>query len=395
MQAKITVGFHAPTWTENARWTMDGILRYLAEEPYIQIRDFRFSVSDENFAGSPPWRGKVDGVIVIAGHTPGVVEWLQRGEVPIVCAVGDLIGTGIPCFFPQSASLARLATDHAISGGFRHVAFVGTCETKTSEMRRAALETQLKPHGISLQALELLSIPNVNYDQQSDDTLQQAVRQLLASFQKPTLVSCFNDRIAAMVVREAQEMGLSIPEQVGVVGTGDTTIARLCDPPISSIRVNREETGYQAVRCLHQRIQGIELEQTTFEVPAIELVARHSTVGAKQTPTTDVQRALEYIQRHACDGVQLQTVADTVQVSLRTLELDFKKTTGRTMGDLIQQIRLDRAKHLLETTNLSTQRIANLVGFSHYSCLNRMTSRMLNMTPAQYRKRHLEMLKEV
>lgn len=373
---------------------MDGILRYLGEEPYLQIRDFRFSTSDENFDGAPPWLGKADGVIVIAGMEPGIVEWLARGEVPVVCTVGDLIGSGIPCFFPQHASLARLTAEHAVQAGFRAAAFIGTQESQASALRAAALETQLESHGIRLQSLQLRKTPNVNYDQPHDGEVRQAIRTLLAGLSTPTLVACFSDRIAAVVVSLAQEMGLSIPDQVGVLGVGDTAFARLSHPAISSIRLNREEAGYQAASRLHRKIQGIDFDQANYEVPATELVARHSTVGVKSTPATDVERAIAYLERHACDGVQLQSIADAVQMPLRSLELEFKKRTGRTMGEMIQQIRLDRAKHLLETTNLSTQRIANMVGFSHYSCLNRMTARLLQMTPAQYRKQYRETLRD-
>ncbi|PQO43069.1 substrate-binding domain-containing protein [Blastopirellula marina] len=392
MAPKITIGFHAPTWTENARWTMDGVLRYLAEEPYLQIRDFRFSTSDENFAGNPPWLGKADGVIVIAGLVPGVVEWLRRGEVPVVCTVGDLSGTGVPCFYPQNASLGRLTVEHAVQGGFREAAFIGTQESPTSALRAAALESQLQTQGMKFRSLQLLKTPDVNYDQQEDDEIRSSVESFLTSLKVPTLIACFSDRIAAMVLRLAQELELAIPTQVGVLGVGDTAFARLSHPAISSIRLNREEAGYQAALRLHQKIQGIDFEQADYEIPALELVARHSTVGAKPAPQTDVERAIAYIERHACDGVQLQTVAEAVQVSLRSLELDFKKTTGRTMGELIQQVRLERAKQLLETTDLSTQRIANMIGFSHYSCLNRMTARLLKMTPAQYRKQYRETL---
>lgn len=388
MDAKLTLGFHAPTWTEKARQLMDGVLRYISEESYLQIRDFRFSVSHHEYDEDPPWKGKVDGVIVNAALAPGVIPWMERGGVPVVSTAGDLRGTGIVCACLDNASIARLSAEHAAQIGYRHAGYIGIEHYEASEERRDLLQTELKSRGIDLRSIELRSIPQIGYDQPEDEVPKQAVRQLLERLETPAVVFCFNDAGAALTAGLINEMGFSLPEEIGVLGVGDTDLARINDPPLSSVRVNREEIGYQATSCLHQIIQGIDLGKTVFEIPAIEVVARQSTVGIIRAPETDIDRAIEFIRQHACDGVHLHEVAEAVHVSLRTLELDFKKQTGRTMGEMIQQIRLDRVKQLLETTNLSTQRIANLVGFTHYSCLNRMTDRMIGMTPAQYRKQH-------
>ncbi|MEW4564276.1 substrate-binding domain-containing protein [Bremerella sp. JC770] len=367
---------------------MNGVLRYIEEEPSLQIRDFRYSVNDRHLSGDPPWKGKVDGVIVNMSNSPEVVPWLERGGAPVVSTTGDLLGTTIPCVGIDDESLARLSAKHAIESGYRQVAFVGRKEYAASHRRRAALESEFKKLGMDLQSVEIDKIPRAGYDQDDDGTCLAAIGELLERLSTRTLVIGINDFAAAAVVKLASELGLKIPEQIGVLGVGDADITRISDPPISSVRVDREQIGYQSAKNLHRILQGIDIGQTANGIPVVDIVARQSTLGIIQNLTTDIDHAIAFIERHALEGIRLQDVADAVHVPLRTLELDFKRGTGRTMGEMIQQLRLERAKQLLETTDLSTQRIATLIGFTHYSTLSRMTVRMIGMTPSQYRQQY-------
>ena len=372
---------------------MNGVLRYIDERDSLSIRDFRYSVTDHCYEGDPPWKGNADGVILNAANSPGVVPWIERGNVPAISTAADLLGTSIPCVCVENASLAKLSAKHAAEAGFLRAVYVGKKDYETSLLRRDALASELGQRGIGLSTIDLESIPRVGYDQPEDEASFAAIRDLLMGLQERTLVICINDRAAAVVVRLAQQLKIDVPQQVGVLGVGDTDLAQISDPPISSVRIDREQIGYQAAENLHQLLQGIRLREMNCEVPVFELVVRPSTNRKAGKPVTDIDHAIAFIEGHAFESIRLQDIADAVQVPLRTLEIDFKKSTGRTMGDMIQQLRLDRARQLLETTDLSMQRIATLIGFTHYSTLSRMTVRMIGMTPSQYREQHRSNLK--
>lgn len=387
-QTKLVLGFHAPTWTEPARQLMDGVLRYIEEEPALQIRDFRFSKNDRAYAGDPPWKGQVDGVILNAANGPGAVAWMERGDVPAISTAADFFGTSIPCVSSENISIARLSAQHVADAGYRFAAYIGKIDYDISRQRCRMLEQELSAYEIPLRSIELDTIPRIGYDQPDCEVSYNAILSLLNSLDEPTLIICLNDSIAAAVLKLALETGRKVPEQLGILGVGDTDVIRISDPPISSVRVDRDQIGYQAAKHMHRILRGIELDKMFYEVPAIDIAVRRSTMKCIPELETYIDHAIDFIKRHALEGIRLQDISDAVSVPLRTLEIDFKRSTGRTMGDMIQQLRLERAKHLLETTDLSTQRIATQIGFTHYSTLSRMMVRMLEMTPSEYRERH-------
>lgn len=388
MSEKITIGIHADSWTEYSRRVLQGLLNYMEEYPTIQVRDFRYSSNDPNLVGNPPWAGKVDGAIVSTSWMPGVVSWLKRGRVPVVLAGGDLIDSGLVSVYTDVHSVGHLAAKHLTDVGYRNVAYVGYQKSDGSKRRRDGLASELAKEGIQLKAVALKEIPNDTVDKLETPTLDTTnkIKKLLDKSPKPLAVVALNDRIGEMILQCAHELGLSIPDEVGILGVGDTEYARMSDPPLSSLQTPGVEIGYRCASLLHAMILGQSPKETVFEVPAQTVVARRSTVGWKRAAVTDIERAQEYIQKHACEGIRLKDVATAVRIPIRTLEIEFKKQTGRSMGEVIREVRLERVKQLLETTNLSTQRIAAMVGYSHYSYLNKLLRDELNLTPSQYRR---------
>ncbi|MEW4451726.1 substrate-binding domain-containing protein [Bremerella sp. JC817] len=388
MSEKITIGIHSASWTEHSRRVLQGLLNYIEEYPNIQVRDFRFSSSDPDLAGNPPWTGKVDGVIVSAGRNAGVTTWLRRGKVPVVLATGDMIDSGMVSVYTDVHSVGRLAAAHLTDAGFDHIAYIGYQKSDGSKRRREGLADELAKRGIKLKALALKEAPMDALENQryvSESTIEK-LKTLLEKSPKPLAIVALNDVIGEWVAKCAQELGFSIPDEIGVLGVGDSERARMADPPLSSVQTPGVEIGYRCASLLHSMILGNTPKETVFEVPAQTVVARRSTAGWKRAAVTDIDRAVNYIRDHACDGIRLKDVASAVRIPIRTLEIEFKKQIGRSMGEVIREVRLERVKQLLETTNLSTQRIAAMVGYSHYSYLNKLLRDELNLTPSQYRK---------
>jgi LacI family transcriptional regulator len=175
-----------------------------------------------------------------------------------------------------------------------------------------------------------------------------------------------------------------------VLGLQDYEIARVSTPPISSVRPATERTGYEAARLLHRLLRGERPHRRTVQVPALELVARESTIGKQRAAATDVERALEFIRAKACDGIRVEDVAAHVLLPLRTFEIQFAAAVGRTVGAEIRTARLQRITHLLTTTDLSLSSVARLAGMNGPSALNEFFRRWTGTTPAKYRMQRRE-----
>lgn len=112
------------------------------------------------------------------------------------------------------------------------------------------------------------------------------------------------------------------------------------------------------------------------------LVRAHST----QNYSSTVQKAILYIEGNLQNDLRLSTVADAISISSGYLSALFKKETGQTLTDFATHKRMDHACHLLRSTDLQIQTIAQYCGFLdlHYFC--RVFKKATGTTPTAYRK---------
>jgi LacI family transcriptional regulator len=320
---------------------------------------------------------------------PGITAWVRQSGVPAVNASADL-SKDFVCVAVEPQSAAEVAVDHFLERGFKSFVFVTSKHSDCIRERRLACAAALAKHNLDLAVCEVeTNFTGTFEDFASLAEVEPALVRLIRDSIKPLAVITTHDRIAAAVCRLAQLLDLMIPDEVAVLGTHDTDIARLATPPISSIRTPIERIGYESARLLHRMMQGKRLAKRLVTFPALEVVGRESTVGKRRTPTTDVQKALAFIHDKACEGIRVEDVAAQVQMAMRTFELAFSEAVGHTAADEIRSARLARAKELLETTDLALASIAHHTAFTDASSLNRFFHRWIGISAAEYRRKFL------
>ena len=108
----------------------------------------------------------------------------------------------------------------------------------------------------------------------TDLAAQTAAAEALASNEAPDVFFCIHDRLAVGVLLAAAEAGIAVPEELGVVGIGDS-LASHTHPGLTSVRVFPERAGEAAVELLDAVLRGVEAD-----VPVLietQLVRREST----------------------------------------------------------------------------------------------------------------------
>jgi transcriptional regulator GlxA family with amidase domain len=83
----------------------------------------------------------------------------------------------------------------------------------------------------------------------------------------------------------------------------------------------------------------------------------------------------------------IKDIADSMEVSQRTLVRRFQQATGESPLAYVQHLRVETAKQLLETTDLSFDAIVERVGYTDVSSFRRLFKRQTNVSPREYRKR--------
>jgi CheY-like chemotaxis protein/AraC-like DNA-binding protein len=103
-----------------------------------------------------------------------------------------------------------------------------------------------------------------------------------------------------------------------------------------------------------------------------------------------VQQAISIVStRYAEPTCTPQFVAQSVQISLSTLCVVFKRELGRTLREHIRDVRLDRAAVLLTSTNKSIKEVWAEVGYNHPSNFDHDFKKVFHLTPREYRARAL------
>ncbi|NVZ60720.1 helix-turn-helix domain-containing protein [Pseudomonas gingeri] len=81
----------------------------------------------------------------------------------------------------------------------------------------------------------------------------------------------------------------------------------------------------------------------------------------------------------------ISELAAQLCMSSRTLSRHIKESTGRSVSALLQSVRINRARMLLETSRLSVEQVAQQVGYADTTALRRLMRKVAQATPSQFR----------
>jgi DNA-binding LacI/PurR family transcriptional regulator len=213
---------------------------------------------------------QVDGIIIMN-------SWLHKYNDPILSLsdrpfvfVNRLFSNNIcNCVGPGDYTGAQIATQHLIDLGHQHIGYING--------RQDWLEAQDRLSGYK-DILESNHLPvDETFIQQGDwgvDSGYQATQTLLAIKKRPTAIFAANDIMAMGAIYAIQDAGLSIPDDIALVGYDDREFAAWVRPSLTTIRMPSYEMGQAAARLLLEQFSGEELEDAT-QIPG-ELIIRQS-----------------------------------------------------------------------------------------------------------------------
>lgn len=120
----------------------------------------------------------------------------------------------------------------------------------------------------------------------------------------------------------------------------------------------------------------------------------HQKENQKLIEHNNISSILSYI-RNNYSGVSLQSIAKQFGYSQNYLSRMIKQQTGKTFVELLQQIRLDYAADYLTKTNLTLDKISEMIGYNDASYLNKIFQKKFGISPHQYRiKNRIDRLKK-
>ena len=386
---KIRIGVCSQLSDELVERPFSGLLRFAAERRDVLLCDCRTDIAEVR-TDHPPWKGRVDGVVMSVGLDPGtspddVARWAARGGVPVVSTASDVIHPQIPVVCMSADSIARLAADHLVALGCRSFLHIGYALSMGSRRRADAFNRALAQRGLGSQGFDFEATLPGETAKQAELRNEGGLVAALKALPKPVGVLALGDNYARWVWEVCDLHGLAVPRQVAIVGMNNTPIAFAQKPNLTSIGYPGEEVGYQAAVLLLQLLGGGKRPRKPLEIPATRLYARESTTGRPED-RDELGRAVTMIGRQACSGMTVADLATSLSVSRRWLEMTFQEHLGRSPLQEIQRVRLFHAEQLLQLTDLSVTQIGGMVGFATPAAMTNFFRRLTGTSPSEYRQ---------
>jgi LacI family transcriptional regulator len=176
----------------------------------------------------------------------------------------------LPSVLPGELVGGRVATERLIQAGRKRVALINGQEgLDASRDRLKGYRQALSTHDISFDP-DLVR-PG-NWEPSSGYEMTQA---LMALEDPPDAIFCANDMMAVGCFDALKEMGLSIPEDISVVGFDDREIAQFTRPPLTTLVLPHYEMGEIAAELLIDAAGGLKAGPTQIKVEC-PLVERES-----------------------------------------------------------------------------------------------------------------------
>ena len=214
-------------------------------------------------------------------HTDGIILSGPRSDdqqlprlkaegFPVVL-LGQLPGSDIPFVDVDNVGAARRAVNHLLGLGHRRVGMITNAPLvyTAARDRLAGYRQMLEEAGIPLNE------EFVCYGDFREESGRVAMSQLLDLPEPPTAVFVASDMVAFGALVAIKQRGLTIPDDVALVGFDDVQLAHYVDPPLTTVQLPAYDLGYCAATLLTQLIDDEPVEKQEILLQT-ELVVRQS-----------------------------------------------------------------------------------------------------------------------
>jgi LacI family transcriptional regulator, galactose operon repressor len=263
------IGVILPGGVDGSFWMdiISGIEEVIAKEQYHMLLSVsHYDVGKELEAFEFMKNKGVDGFIfapVIEDNDNSNADYARKlsKEKPIVTIAFPV--EGIPGVYTDGIEGGRIAAKKFCEAGHRKVAYLGVRNRKY-DLRGMAFLEAMKNYGIKV--ADYLNIDN-----------------LLDNHEKFTGVFCFSDSRAMTMYCEAAKRGLSIPEDLSIIGYDNMFFSELLVPSLTTIHQNKKELGIVAAKKLMRLSHGEKLAEMSSEIFPPKLVEGGSVLNIKES----------------------------------------------------------------------------------------------------------------
>ncbi|MGN6340265.1 MAG: LacI family DNA-binding transcriptional regulator [Ginsengibacter sp.] len=220
--------------------------------------------------------GRVDGVLIsVTSETSSADHFfkLRRENIPIVFFDREFEGFPSSKVITNDFDCGNMAASHLLKNGCRKIAFLsissclGICRKRAAGFKAAATELKMRTHS------EVVIL-----DAENNQELQDKIRKLLCSKNRPDGIVASVERIATAVYLVCLELGIAIPGQLKLVAFSAIETASILNPSLTTISQPAFEIGRTAAELLFKQMKkkSTDSDEETITIPST-LIERSSS----------------------------------------------------------------------------------------------------------------------
>ncbi|MBO74812.1 MAG: hypothetical protein CMD33_06040 [Flavobacteriales bacterium] len=327
-----------------------------------------------------------DGLVtMLFGDQTALGRYADQLQIPVVDMGSDARASNYPKVVQDDHAIVAMGAQHLLERGIRHITFLKHRSIQQQQVREQALRAIIASTEATYYPIDFGALRHG-----SDRMIQKQklLATLLQELPKPLGVMLNYDKDLPVVTEACQLAGLSIPNDIVVTSMGNNiALCELGEMPLTSVDVNHRLHGYRAAELLDRLMHGETPPTEPMLIPPSHLVVRRSS-DMYATANTTLQAALSFLADNASDpSVNVDDVVRASPSSRRKLYSLFQHELGRGISEVLTDMRLEEAQHLLLDTDLKIVAVAHQAGFSGHASLVRTFTRKTGLTPIAFRRR--------
>ncbi len=218
--------------------------------------------------------GSISGILILGTEMSDVeLEKVAKmsSDLPVVI-LDRYSSEHIDTISLDNTIAVRKATEHLIESGHTDIGFINsTFWLHNFEERLDGMKLALSKHSLSFNKNHYCELtPTI------DGSKNDMINYLNTSKSLPTAFIAANDIVAIGASSGLKEAGYKIPEDISIIGFDDLPYSSIIEPPLSTVRVQKERMGRLAISRLISRIESTVPERIMTRIRS-ELVLRGST----------------------------------------------------------------------------------------------------------------------
>jgi len=226
---------------------------------------------DERRAVGSLLQDRCEAMILLGPDSPAGYLAELAGRCPVVVVARAVSGRGVDVVRTADDEGLQQAVDHLVALGHRRIAHIDGGRAPGAAQRRRGYRQAMHRHGLDA---DILIVPGGLGEEDG----AEAARQLLATVPSPTAVAVFNDRSATGLLDVFRNAGLSVPQDISVVGFDDSWLARLSHVDLTTVAQDAGRMATLAVARAIDRLDGTPTGGREIVIPP-RLIVRGTTAA--------------------------------------------------------------------------------------------------------------------